>query len=165
MINILPANALPDFECISKLAHTIWHEHYIKIISLQQIEYMLDKYNSVKSIQERALDGHLFFYMTYNKIPVGYLAIEKQTDAIYISKLYVLKEYRGLKIAKTALLFAVSMALEEGLPSIKLHVNKYNTIALSAYEKMGFVNTESVITDIGKGFVMDDYLMEKLIKS
>lgn len=164
MINILPANALPDFECISKLAHTIWHEHYIKIISLEQIEYMLDKYNSVKSMQERARDGHLFFYMTYNDLPVGYLAIEKQTNAIYISKLYVLKEYRGLKIAKTALLYAISIAMEEGLPSVKLHVNKYNAMALLAYEKMGFVNTESVITDIGKGFIMDDYLMVKPIK-
>ena len=164
MIDVLPANALTDFERISKLAHTIWHEHYIKIISLEQIEYMLDKYNSVKSIQERALEGYLFFYMTYNDIAVGYLAIEKQTDAIYISKLYVLKEYRGLKIAKTALLYAVSMALEEGLSCVKLHVNKYNTNAILAYEKMGFVNTESVITDIGKGFVMDDYLMVKPIK-
>jgi ribosomal protein S18 acetylase RimI-like enzyme len=165
MINILPANSLSDYECISKLAHIIWHEHYIKIISLEQIEYMLDKYNSVKSIKKRVQEGHLFFYMAYNDIPVGYIAIEKEMDAIYISKLYVLKEYRGFKIAKKAMLFAESMALEEGLQRVKLHVNKYNASSILVYEKMGFVNTESVITDIGKGFIMDDYLMTKLIKS
>ena len=163
MINIQPATAISDYVCISKLAHTIWHEHYITIISLEQIEYMLEKYNSVKSIEKSAKEGILFFYMTFDDVPVGYIAIEKETDFIYISKLYVLKSYRGKKIAKTALLFAESLALEEDISTMKLHVNKYNTNSISAYEKMGFVNTESSITDIGKGFVMDDYLMVKMI--
>ena len=163
MINIQPATSLADYECISKLAHTIWHEHYITIISIEQIEYMLEKYNSVKSIKKRAKEGVLFYYMTFDDIPVGYIAIEKETDFIYISKLYVLKSYRGKKIAKTALLFAESMALEEEISTMKLHVNKYNTNSILAYKKMGFENTESLITDIGKGFVMDDYLMVKMI--
>lgn len=165
MIKIKQATSLSDYECISKLADIIWHEHYIKIISLEQIEYMLEKYNSVKSIEERIEDGHLFFYMTYNNVPVGYMTIGKEIDYLYISKLYVLKEHRGKKIAKTAMLYAESMALKQGLLAVKLHVNKYNTNSISVYEKMGFVNIESVITDIGKGFIMDDYLMMKLIKS
>ncbi|MGC1204048.1 MAG: GNAT family N-acetyltransferase [Flavobacteriaceae bacterium] len=163
MIHIQPATSLADYKCISKLAHTIWHEHYITIISIEQIEYMLEKYNSVKSIEKSAKEGILFFYMTFDDVPVGYIAIEKETDFIYISKLYVLKSYRGKKIAKTALLFAESLALEEDISTMKLHVNKYNKNSISAYEKMGFVNTESSITDIGKGFVMDDYLMVKMI--
>ena len=163
MIHIQPATSLADYKCISKLAHTIWHEHYITIISIEQIEYMLEKYNSVKSIEKSAKEGILFFYMTFDDVPVGYIAIEKETDFIYISKLYVLKSYRGKKIAKTALLFAESLANDEEITTIKLHVNKYNTNSISAYEKMGFVNTESSITDIGKGFVMDDYLMVKMI--
>lgn len=161
MINIQPATSLSDYETISKLARTIWHEHYITIISLEQIEYMLEKYNSVKSIEKSAKEGVLFFYMTFNDVPVGYVAIEKKTDFIYISKLYVLKSYRGKKIAKTAMLFAESMANKEDVSTMKLHVNKYNTNSILAYKKMGYVNTESMITDIGKGFVMDDYLMVK----
>ena len=50
-----------------------------------------------------------------------------------------------------------------GISTMKLHVNKYNTNSILAYEKMGYVNTESMVTDIGKGFVMDDYLMVKMI--
>lgn len=163
MINIQPAITLADYECISKLAHTIWHEHYITIISLEQIEYMLEKYNSVKSIEKRAKEGVLFYYMTFDDIPVGYTAIKKEIDFLYISKLYVLKSYRGKKIAKKALLFAESMANEDEISTMKLHVNKYNTNSILAYEKMGFINTVSLITDIGKGFVMDDYLMVKRV--
>lgn len=165
MINILPATSLADYKCISKLADIIWHEHYIKIISVAQIEYMLEKYNSVSSIEEWVKDGNLFFYMTYNDIPVGYMAIEKKPDLFFLSKLYVLKAYRGNKIAKSAMLYAEFLALKQGVSKIKLHVNKYNTNSILAYEKMGFVNLESVVTDIGRGFIMDDYLMLKLIKS
>ena len=161
MIGILKATSNKHFKIIEKLAHTIWHEHYITIISLEQIEYMLEKYNSVKSIEKRAQEGVLFFYMTFDDVPVGYIAIEKETDYIYISKLYVLKSYRGKKTAKTAMLFAESMAYKEQIPTMKLHVNKYNSNSILVYEKMGYVNTESMITDIGKGFVMDDYLMVK----
>ena len=163
MIEIIPANRKPDYLLIEELADTIWREHYPSIISVAQIDYMLNKYNSIKSIENRAKEGVLFFYMTYTDIPVGYIAIEKEINCLYISKLYVLKEYRGKKIAKHAMLYANYMAFDFGLRSIKLHVNKYNTNSILAYEKMGFVNKESIVTDIGSGFVMDDYLMVKMI--
>ncbi|MFI1771512.1 GNAT family N-acetyltransferase [Thalassobellus citreus] len=163
MIKLQPATTKADYECISKLAHTIWHEHYIKIISLEQIEYMLEKYNSVKSIEERVQVGVLFYCLTYNNEPVGYTAIENKSDYLYISKLYVLKTYRGKKIAKAAMFFTESMAKSQNISVIKLNVNKYNSNSMLAYEKMGFVKTASTIEDIGNGFVMDDYLMEKTI--
>jgi len=161
MIHILPATSLTDYKCISELAQIIWHEHYIKIISLEQIDYMLEKYNSVKSIEKRAQEGVLFYYLTYNNVPAGYIAIEKEVDFLYVSKLYVLKAYRGKKIAKSAMLYVDSMAQEHGLSKIRLHVNKYNTNSILVYEKMGFVNTNSIITEIGEGFIMDDYEMVK----
>ncbi len=44
-----------------------------------------------------------------------------------------------------------------------LTVNKNNVRAINAYEKIGFKNLGSVIQEIGHGFVMDDYKMEKTI--
>ena len=46
---------------------------------------------------------------------------------------------------------------------IYLTVNKYNTNSIMAYQKTGFVKTEELVIDIGNGYVMDDYRMEKLI--
>jgi hypothetical protein len=40
-------------------------------------------------------------------------------------------------------------------------VNKRNTRAIAAYQRNGFVTADSVVTDIGGGFVMDDYIMAK----
>ena len=163
MIEIKPAKNKDDYLLIEQLADTIWREHYPTIISIEQIDYMLNKYNSVESIVKRVEEGTLFYYMVYNDIPVGYIAIEIKKGFLYVSKLYVKKEFRGKKIAKSAMLFAESIAKEKGISTVKLHVNKYNTNSILAYKKMGFVNIESVVTNIGKGFIMDDYLLEKVI--
>lgn len=43
---------------------------------------------------------------------------------------------------------------------IQLTVNKHNINSINAYKKWGFKTIDSVVTDIGSGFVMDDYIME-----
>lgn len=53
------------------------------------------------------------------------------------------------------------MLFTDGLESIYLTVNKNNTNTISAYIKLGFEIVDSIITDIGSNFVMDDYIMEK----
>ena len=42
-----------------------------------------------------------------------------------------------------------------------LTVNKYNSSSIEVYKKRGFEITDAAVTDIGSGFVMDDYIMEK----
>ena len=41
-----------------------------------------------------------------------------------------------------------------------LTVNKHNTDSIQFYLRQGFVVVEDIVTDIGNGYVMDDYLME-----
>ena len=41
-----------------------------------------------------------------------------------------------------------------------LTVNKYNDLGIRAYEGTGFVTIDAVETDIGEGYIMDDYIME-----
>ena len=45
--------------------------------------------------------------------------------------------------------------------SIYLTVNKQNTVPIKVYQKFGFIIKEAIIIDIGNGFVMDDYIIEK----
>ncbi|MBP0903585.1 GNAT family N-acetyltransferase [Mariniflexile gromovii] len=161
MIKIIPATKIIDFQCISNLAHTIWNEHYITIISLEQIEYMLDKFNSVQAFQDLSHQGYSFFYITYNTIPVGYIGVKKETNFLFLSKLYVLKDYRGKKIGKAAMQHVFDLASSYKLKRVKLNVNKFNTNSILAYEKLGFVKTKPLVTEIGNGFIMDDYEMEK----
>ena len=163
MIKIIPATSLKDLECISQLADVIWREHYISIITIEQIDYMLDKYNSVRALKEQINQGYLFFYMTFEDIPVGYVGVKKDTDSLFLSKLYVLSSYRGKKIGKAAMQHVNDLTTSFNFKKISLNVNKYNTNSILAYEKLGFVKTKSIVTEIGHGYIMDDYQMEKTI--
>ena len=71
------------------------------------------------------------------------------------------KNFRGKGIGKCALNFIDEEAKKQQLSAIRLKVNKYNTASITAYEKLGFKTIKASVTDIGKGFIMDDFDMEK----
>ena len=52
-------------------------------------------------------------------------------------------------------------ARREGYPCVILQVNKRNTNAINSYQKYGFEVRTATVDDIGGGYVMDDYVMEK----
>ena len=96
---------------------------------------------------------------------VGYCAVQYNGEYLLLSKIYVLKDYRENGIARGFLEETVALRREEyGLDKIRLTVNKYNDGAIAAYQKMGFETFDSVITDIGEGFFMDDFVMELSVK-
>jgi len=161
MIEINIANTVSNYKLIEQLANVIWREHYIPITGEGQVEHMLEKYQSETAISSQIKDGFQYFIIYYDETPTGYLSIKKENESLFLSKIYVLKEYRGKKIGKTAMLFVEDKAKDMNCTKVVLTVNKNNTNSILAYEKFGFRNLGSVVKDIGKGFVMDDYKMEK----
>lgn len=165
MITIKKTERYSDYEVIEELADVIWREHYIPIVGKPQIDYMLDKFQSAKAIEKQVTEGFEYFILNYDKTPVGYMAIKQETEALFLSKIYVLSNYRGKKIGKAAMLFVENKTKIYKLPKIRLTVNKHNTDAIKTYEKLGFKNIRDLVQDIGNGFVMDDFEMVKLVKS
>lgn len=163
MVDINIANTASDILLIEQLADTIWREHYIPIIGLDHVEYMLNKYQSFNSMRDQIDNGYFYYMISYNSQAVGYLSFNLEEDALFLSKIYVLKKFRGKNIGKTAMSFIEKATVKSGLSKIVLTVNKNNIDTIKAYEKLGFINTGSSIKDIGNGFIMDDYKMEKMI--
>lgn len=163
MTKILEASTKKHFKAISALAHRIWREHYIPIIGELQVEYMLENFQSSEAMYAQYLEGYQYFMVYFEKELVGYLSVIKQNNSLFLSKIYVSKDLRGKKIGKTAMAFIEEKALEQQCKSITLGVNKYNTDSIAAYKAMGFKQVGEEITDIGNGFVMDDYSMKKLL--
>ena len=48
---------------VAALAEEIWTEHYAAILSVEQIRYMVDKYQSVPAIEEQLTDKHYRYYL------------------------------------------------------------------------------------------------------
>ena len=94
---------------------------------------------------------------------VGFIAFEPRTheDDAFLHKLYILPEAAGQGIGAAALNWVSEQAAKHGLKRLRLFVNKRNVQAVRAYLRNGFIFDQDVITDIGEGFVMDDFVMVK----
>ena len=123
MIEINIAKSPSDLLLIEQLANTIWREHYIPIIGLEQVDYMLDKYQSVESMKDQIKNGSSYYIIYYNKKYVGYLSFNKDKDVVFLSKIYVLHNFRGKKIGKKAMSFVEGKTQELGVSKIHLGVN------------------------------------------
>ncbi len=153
-----------DDESIQKLAgiaDEVWHQHFSTILSLEQIDYMVDKFQSVKAITEQIRgSGYEYYFVVVDGVTVGYTGIRPDEGKLFLSKLYILKKYRGKQYASHVFEFLKKSCQERRLQSIWLTVNRYNHDTIHIYEKKGFQTIRTQVSDIGNGFVMDDYVME-----
>lgn len=145
------------------LAEEIWHEHYDAIIGKPQVDYMVAKYQTEEAIMEQTeLEGYEYYLLKCFGGTCGYLSIKKEKDALFLSKFYIAKKFRGRGYARQAIDYLENICRDQRLSRIWLTVNRNNESSIRIYEKLGFVKTGTKVTEIGGGFVMDDYLMEKL---
>jgi ribosomal protein S18 acetylase RimI-like enzyme len=153
-----------QIKIVESLAREIWAEHYIPIIGKVQVDYMLDRFQSKQAISEQIRTGVLYFLMReYNEF-IGYIAVQPKGVELFLSKIYVKSSRRAKGYGKKAIQFAEKLAQEKGLRKIVLTVNKSNVSAIEVYDKIGFRNVGSLVQDIGNGFAMDDYKMEKTVR-
>jgi ribosomal protein S18 acetylase RimI-like enzyme len=148
---------------IQNLAQVIWREHYPGIISSEQIEYMLREDYSLEALQRDSARGAIRFDRALVEgVLAGFSAYgpHPDADALLLDKLYVEGAQRGRGCARKLVESASEHALANSLDRIILRVNKNNRVAIAAYIRMGFANRGSIVSDIGSGFRMDDYLME-----
>jgi GNAT superfamily N-acetyltransferase len=154
-----------ELPVIQKLAHRIWPAVYPGIISHAQIDYMLTVwYHPSAMAREMETRGTWFALIeAAGHGAVGYLSFERYagTEVCFINKLYLLPEMHGRGLGAAALDWAACRAREMGCTCLQLRVNKANAPAIRAYQRAGFHFLEDVCTDIGSGFVMDDFRMEK----
>lgn len=164
-IKILKVSNKDLVSIVETLAHSIWREYFPPVIGSPQVEYMLEKFQSRKAILNQIeKDGFLYYLLEdKNGDYLGYFAVVPQPKELFLSKLYVTAENRGRGYARCAVEFIEKLARDKGLSKITLTVNKNNTGSINVYKKLGFIITNSNVTDIGNGFVMDDYKMEKAL--
>ena len=146
-----------DIKDLAKLTNEIWHEYWPCILSAEQIDYMVEKFQSENAIiNQMKNENYRYYFINYENQNVGYIGVAPHSDYLFLSKLYIKKDFRHKGIGK-----AVFEKIKNfGFDKIQLTVNKYNKNTIDAYLKYGFKIIDSVVSDIGNGFVMDDYIME-----
>ena len=151
-----------DIEITAKLAHKIWNEHYVAIIGQKQVDYMLDKFQSIGTIKSQIDKGYEYFLIFKNQKAVGYLCLIEDftSKKLMISKIYTEKEVRGSGYGLQLVNFTKKIAQEKKIKTIWLTVNRYNSNAITWYQKLNFEIVKEVKMDIGNNYIMDDYVLE-----
>lgn len=147
------------------LAEEIWQEHYADILTPEQVRYMVDRFQSSQAIQAHLREGVQYRLIETEGLPQGYMAYQLQEGKLFLSKLYLRKGARGQGLARQAVAYLEERCREAGTHVIWLTVNKRNSGSIAAYTALGFRTVDAVVTDIGGGYVMDDYIMEKAVQS
>ncbi|NIK92591.1 GNAT family N-acetyltransferase [Mangrovimonas sp. CR14] len=152
-----------EIKRIAQLAHRIWNQHYVPIIGQAQVDYMVGKFQSEAAITAQIDNGYLYYLIHWKDLPAGYLALAPDLTAkkLMISKIYIAQEFRGKHLGQQLINFSVNKAIELQASILWLTVNKDNLKSIEWYQAQGFKIKEKVEFDIGNGFIMDDYLMEK----
>lgn len=152
-----------DLTIISTLAEQTWPSAYGDIISQDQIAFMLEKMYNKGELLEQMLHGHHFIIASELKEDIGFAGfsvIDSDKHTFKLHKLYVLPKMHGKGVGKILMNEIVSQVTAQGGRFLQLNVNRANK-AKDFYEKAGFKIKETVDLDIGNGFYMNDYVMEK----
>ena len=160
-----------DFECVTnkaqirrlaELASMIWNEHFPPIIGQDQVDYMLCRFQSKSAISKQIQkEGFRYYFIPCDGKNVGYFALRTDSDALFLSKIYILRDYRGRGLARVSFEYIENQCRLLQLPRIRLTVNRGNEHTIEIYRKAGFTIVRTQIADIGGGYVMDDFVMEK----
>lgn len=156
------ANDLTAVTELSKLASSILREYYDPLIGSEQNTYMIDKFQSVTGILDHMAKGATYFVLQVDGEDIGFVAYEIHEDALYLSKFYFSNKSRSRGYSRPVIQELDRIARSHQLPVCRLNVNKYNP-SIKVYERLGFKIVKSEVNDIGQGYVMDDYVMERVI--
>lgn len=151
----------PDdiIECAS-LAAEIWNQHFSSILSQEQIDYMVSRFQSERALRSQIEEeGYIYHFFTENGRRVGYFGIcHKDDGTMFLSKIYMRKSSRGKGYASKGFEYIKEYARSLGCSKIWLTVNRYNESSIDVYEHWGMKRDGVKTTEIGHGFIMDDYV-------
>lgn len=151
-----------DIPLIRELTLQVWPQTYATILSEDQISYMPGLMYHPDALRKQMSErSHQFLILSIDGDYCGFASWGSQTTAIArLHKLYVLPIAQGKGAGKALIESIITEARKKGHGVLELNVNKYNP-AYSFYLRHGFEVVREEVIDIGNGYVMDDYVMQK----
>jgi GNAT superfamily N-acetyltransferase len=145
-----------DIPVVIDIGRRIWLEHYVPIIGPEQVAYML---------AQRFTPDHLGQYLEVDGNAAGYCShsLGPEASSLKLEQLYLLPRLHGHGLGRLMMSHVEQHARTLHCSILWLTVNKHNEGSIAFYRKSGFRIREAAVFDIGNGFVMDDFVMEKTL--
>lgn len=151
-----------DIPLIRDLTYKVWPQTYSAILTKEQIDYMLNLiYSEASLLEQMRKHNHEFIIVNDEKDPVGFASFNMIEPGVYkLHKIYILPSQQGKGTGKYVIDQVSKAILRKGGKALRLNVNRHNK-AKEFYEKLGFTVLREEDIDIGNGYFMNDYVMEK----
>lgn len=156
-----------DYTTIFNIASITWDVAYKSILSEAQLEYMMDMmYSPAAFTDQVSIKGHHFIIASVEGKEMGFASYELnyRYGTTKLHKLYVLPQAQGTGMGRALITAVENAAKTNGNDRVSLNVNRFNK-AIHFYESNGYANMGEEDVQIGNGYVMEDYVMEKLLSS
>jgi len=154
-----------DIPAIRAIAHEAWPAAYFPdILSAEQLAYMLELLYSESALFDAMTKKHQHFFLAEEDDAfVGFTSCtphHARSTVTHLNKLYVLPAKKGHGLGKRLLQHVLEFSAQQGDTLVELNVNKRNP-AITFYERRDFRIVREEVIDIGRGYVMDDYVMAR----
>ncbi len=151
-----------DIALIRRMAEVVFPHTYAEILSVEQVDYMMEWMYSAESLRRQMTEGRHIYYVAFDgDKAVGYLSIQPEgEDVFHLQKIYVMPQYQGRHLGRLLFEHAIGV-IKELHPKpceMRLNVNRHNK-ALHFYERMGMKKVAEGDFPIGNGYFMNDYIM------
>ncbi len=104
--------------------------------------------------------GHQFILCFIDEDPVAFASWSETEPHIYkLHKIYILPHLQGIGVGKLMMGYIVNELRKKGATFLRLNVNRYNTSAITFYNKSGFEHFGDEDIDIGNGYFMNDHVL------
>lgn len=158
--------SVEDIFVIRSLAGVVFPQTYQHILTSEQVVYMMDMMYSADVLKKQMEEsGHHFLLAEDGGEYLGYFSYElncKNTGTTKIHKIYVLPSAQGKGVGRLFIDAIIDIARKADQSKLSLNVNRFNK-AVDFYKRIGFEVAEVMDLDIGNGYLMEDYVMEKIL--
>ena len=153
-----------DSTLIRDMAYEIWPQTYSNILSKDQLEYMLGMIYNEQTLKKEMEQGVEFILVYDGPHPSGFASFSLVQPRVYkLHKIYVMPSQQGKGTGRFIIEQLIKAMKQKGATTLQLNVNRHNNAKLF-YEKLGFAVIREEDVDIGNGYFMNDYVMEKRLE-
>ncbi|MBS1581513.1 MAG: GNAT family N-acetyltransferase [Bacteroidetes bacterium] len=156
-----------DIPAIRTIAHAAWPVAYGTILTPAQLAYMLERMYSTAALTEQMTgQGHAFLLAEEHGTAFGFASFSVHYEGrphTRLHKLYLLPRHKGTGAGKALLEHVAGAGQAAGDGILQLNVNRHNP-SVGFYQRQGFAIVREEVLDIGSGYVMDDFVMERTLR-
>jgi GNAT superfamily N-acetyltransferase len=137
-------------------------ETYAPYFPREWAEYLVEAGHTVAAFKEQVAEGYRHYLVEVDGVLAGYFALHERADGTMIlTHLYLRSDLRGLGLGQEIMEFVHREAEGLGVPAVELFVLRKNTRAVNFYKRHGYEIDREIVTPIGPGAELEDYIMTK----